>query len=84
MEEKEVGIVFDYFSQPKVAAIKVSGDLSVGDRIQIKGHTTDFEMTINSMQINREEVEEVGVGQSVGIKVSEKVRSGDKVYKVSE
>ncbi len=77
-----IGEVFTYFSHVSVAGIKLSGTLKVGDKIRIKGHTTDMEITVESMQIERKEVEEAKKGDSIGIKVPDKVRDGDKVYKV--
>lgn len=77
-----VGEVFTYFSHVSVAGIKLSGTLKVGDKIRIKGHTTDFEIAVDSMQIERESVEEAKAGDSIGIKVPDKVRGGDKVYKI--
>jgi putative protease len=80
---EEIGKVFTYFSKIGVAGIKITGgSLKVGDTIRIKGATTDFEMSVDSMQIDRSSVEEVGPGQEVGIKVREKVRPNDIVYKV--
>ena len=52
MPEEEVGQVSDFFAHPVVAGIELTGTLKVGDQIHIKGHTTDLEMTVNSMQIN--------------------------------
>lgn len=77
-----IGEVFTYFSKVSVAGIKLSGTLKVGDKIRIKGHTTDIEMKVDSMQIEREEVQEAKTGDSIGIKVPDKVRGGDKVCKV--
>lgn len=77
-----VGEVFTYFSHVEVAGIKVTGTMRVGDKIRIKGATTDFEQTIDSMQIERQEVQEAKAGDSIGIKVKDKVRGGDKVYVV--
>jgi len=84
MEEKEkIGIVFKYFAKPGVAAIRIeSGTMAVGDRIAIQGATTDFEQTIDSMEIDNEKVESAGAGQSVGIKTLERVRPNDIVYKI--
>jgi putative protease len=84
MEEKEkIGVVFKYFAKPEVAAIMIeSGTLTVGDKILIQGATTDFEQTVDSMEIDNEAVESAGSGQSVGIKVKERVRPNDIVYKV--
>jgi putative protease len=84
MPEEEVGKVSDFFARPVVAGIKLTGALKVGDTIHIKGHTTDFEMTINSMQIHNVNVDEANAGDSVGIKVPDRVRAGDTVYKVSD
>ena len=81
MAEKEVGKVSSYFTNVEVAAIDLSGALKVGDKIHIKGHTTDFEQAVKSMQINRKDVKSAKAGDSVGIKVDERVRSGDIVYK---
>jgi len=86
MEEplgEEIGMVFKYFSKVGVAAINItSGSLKVGDTIRIKGSTTDFQQQVDSMEIDRQKVETVGAGQSIGIKVKDKVREHDKVYKV--
>ncbi len=82
MEEKEVGIVTHYFSKIGVAAVELKDKLKVGDTIHIRGHTTDFTQEVSSMQIEHETVSEAGTGQSVGIKVKEKVREHDVVYKV--
>ncbi len=67
-----------------VAGIEMTARLKVGDRIHIKGHTTDIELTVDSMQINNVDVQEVKAGDSVGIKVSDRVRRGDTIYKVTE
>jgi selenocysteine-specific translation elongation factor len=83
MTEKEIGVVSDFFAHPVVAGITMTDSLKVGDKIHIKGHTTDIEMTIASMQIDNKNVTEAKKGQSVGIKVPERVRAGDKVYKVT-
>jgi len=79
MAEKEIGIVSTYFSHAEVAAIKLAGKLKIGDRIHVKGHTTDFEQLVDSMQIDRKDVKEAKKGDEVGIKVNERVRPNDKV-----
>ena len=85
MPEQKVGEVMKFFSKAGVAAIKVTeGTLGVGDRIKIKGHTTDFEDQIQSMQIENQPVEKAGVGQMIGIKVRDRVREKDVVYKIVE
>ena len=82
MPEEIVGKVSSFFARPVVAGIDVTGKFKVGDTIHIKGHTTDITVAVNSMQINNASVTEAKPGDSVGIKVSDKVRSGDTVYKV--
>jgi selenocysteine-specific translation elongation factor len=84
MPEEEVGKVSDFFAHPVVAGIDLTGTLKVGDRVHIKGHTTDIEMTVNSMQINNVNVTEAKAGDAVGVKVTERVRHGDSVYKVTD
>ncbi|HEX76401.1 MAG TPA: translation elongation factor-like protein [Dehalococcoidia bacterium] len=84
MPEIEVGKVSDFFARPVVAGITLTGTLKLGDKIHIKGHTTDLELTVESMQINNVNVTEGKSGDAVGIKVIERVRPGDKVYKVTD
>jgi len=84
MPEEEIGKVSDFFARPVVAGIQLTASLKVGDRIHIQGHTTDLELTVDSMQINNVPVNEAKAGDSVGIKVSDRVRRGDTVYKVTE
>lgn len=85
MEEKIIGYVSNYFSKISVAAIDVTGGtVSVGDTLHFVGHTTDFEFPVDSMQIERESVTVAKKGDSIGIKVPERVREGDKVYKIVE
>jgi len=79
-KEKEIGRVSTYFSHVGVAAIKLSGVLKVSDKIHIKGHTTDFEVTVKSMQIEGKSVEKAKKGDHIGIKVPEKVRPNDAVF----
>lgn len=85
MEEKEIGVVSDYFAKIGVVAVEITqGELSIGDTIHFSGHTTDFTQVVESMQIEHEQVEKAKAGDSVGIKVKERVRKHDKVYKVIE
>jgi translation elongation factor EF-1alpha len=84
MPEVQVGTVTDFFGKPVVAGIELSGTLTVGDTIHIKGRTTDMELVVESMQINRVDVTEGKPGDLVGVKVPERVRPGDTVWKVSE
>jgi len=83
MAEKAVGTVNDFFAHPVVAGVELTGTLKVGDKIHIKGHTTDIEMVLESMQIDNVNVDKAGKGKSVGIKVPERVRRGDIIYKVT-
>jgi putative protease len=83
MAEEQVGVVIKFFSKPSVAAIQVSGDgIKKGDVLKYKGHTTDFTESVGSMEIDNNAVEEAPSGSLVGIKVKERVRENDKVYKV--
>ena len=84
MPEEEVGKVSDFFAHPVVAGIELTATLKVGDQIHIKGHTTDLELTIGSMQINNVNVNEAKAGDAIGVKVSDRVRRGDTVYKVTD
>jgi translation initiation factor IF-2 len=84
MTEQEIGKVMDFFARPVVAGIDVTGTLKVGEKIHIKGHTTDIEMVVASMQIDNKDVEIARTGESVGIKVPDRVRPGDTVYRVTE
>lgn len=82
-EMKQVGEVFTYFKNVGVAGVKITkGKLKAGDKIKIKGATTDIDMDIDSMQIDRKDVEEAKKGAEIGIKVEDRVRPGDKVYLV--
>lgn len=82
MAEKEIGKVSSYFSHVGVAAIKLTGKIKVGDKVHIKGNTTDFEVPIKEIQIERKPVKEAKKGDHIGIKVSDKVRPSDKVFLV--
>jgi len=83
MEEEKVGKVVKYFAKVGVAAIELTaGALSIGDTIHIKGHTTDFQQEVESMQIENKPVQKADIGQTVGIKVIERARDRDEVYKV--
>jgi hypothetical protein len=77
----EVGRITHFFSKIDVAVIELKAALSVGDTIVIKGPTTDFEQRVDSMQIEHKEVQRAELGQSVGLKVMQRVRETDVVYK---
>jgi selenocysteine-specific translation elongation factor len=84
MPEVAIGKVCDFFARPVVAGIDLTGNLKVGDKIKIKGHTTDMELIISSMQINNANVNEAKAGDSIGIQVLDRCRKGDTVYKVTD
>lgn len=84
MPEEVIGKVTDFFARPVVAGIELTTTLKVGDKIHIKGHTTDMELIVDSMQINNVDVNQAKAGDSVGVKISERVRRGDTVYKVTD
>jgi len=79
---KEIGKVTHFFSKISVGVIELSKTLKVGDKIRIKGATTDFKQKIDSMQIEHEKIEKAKAGQSIGLKVKDHVREHDTVYKV--
>ena len=85
MAEKEIGKVAHYFGNISVAAIEITEKtLSVGDTIHIKGQTSDFTQTVNSMQLDGTPVQQASVGQTVGVKVTEHAREHDTVYQVAD
>ncbi len=84
MPEIVIGKVSDFFARPVVAGIELTATIKVGDKIHIKGHTTDLELAVDSMQINNADVDQAKAGDNIGIKVSERVRPGDLVYKVTD
>jgi len=84
MPEEEIGKISDFFARPVVAGIDMTGTVKQGDKLHIKGHTTDLEFVVQSMQINNVDVTEAKAGDAVGIKVPDRVRRGDTVYKVSD
>jgi len=78
----EVGRVTHYFSRIGVAVVELKAPLKIGYRILIRGATTNLEQTVESMQIEHKPVEEAGPGQSIGLKVKDRVREKDIVYKL--
>ncbi len=83
MAEEQVGKVTHYFGHLGVAAIEITdGTLAVGDTIHVKGHTSDFTLKVDSMQIDGESIAEAAVGENVGLKVPEHAREHDLVAKV--
>jgi len=80
--EEEVGEVTHYFPKISVAVVALKAPLALGDRIAIRGVTTNLEQTVASMQIEHENVTRAKAGQSIGLKVEQRVREGDRVYKI--
>ena len=84
MPAVEIGKVSTFFAKPVVAGIDLTASVKVGDRLHIKGHTTDVDLTLESMQIENESIQIANAGDSVGVKMPDRVRQGDTVYKVSD
>jgi tRNA(Ile2) C34 agmatinyltransferase TiaS len=84
MPEEEIGSISDFFARPVVAGIDLTASLKVGDRIRIKGHTTDLELAVESMQINNMDVQEAKSVDLGGRRIIKKVRRGDSVYKITD
>ena len=82
VQGKVVGKIGHYYTKLGVAVIELSGTLKVGDKIRVKGATSNFEQTVDSMQIEKDKIEEAKKGQSIGLKVKEHARQHDVVYKV--
>jgi len=82
MAGKQIGTISNYFEHVKAAAIKLTAPLKVGDTIRVTGGENEFEQRVESMQINRKEVQSGKKGDEIGIIVDEKVRKGYKVFKI--
>lgn len=83
MTEEQVGTVVKFFSKPSVAAIEVTGGgIKQGDTLRFKGHTTEFTDVAASMELDNQPIVQAKAGDLIGIKVKERVRESDKVYKV--
>ena len=84
MQEKEIGVITHYFGHISVGIIELSDSLAVGDVVHVKGAHDDFTQTIESMQVEHEDVTQGKKGDAVGVKIIQKVHPHDKVYKVTE
>jgi len=82
MAEEKIGKVVGFYSHVSVAAIKLEATLKVGDKIHIKGATTDITQKVDSIQIEHDTIKEAKKGDSVGIKIKDRARPNDIVYKV--
>lgn len=80
MKELPVGKITHYYSKIGVGIISLKGKLAVGDKVKIKGHSTEFDQNIDTIEIDHKEVEEAKSGDIVGIKVNDKVREGDEIF----
>ncbi len=84
MGEQRIGEVVKFFSKPSVAAVKITdGVIKVGDTLKFTGHTTDFTMPLDSMEVNNAKVAQATAGDYIGIQVAGRVRPGDEVFKVT-
>lgn len=83
-EEKLVGKIIHFYSNIGVGILELSDNLKVGDRIHVKGSNVDFEQTVDSMQVEHQSVESAKPGESIGLKMAEKVKEGSEVFKVLE
>ena len=81
-ELQEIGRVTHYFTKIGVAIVELKSLLSVGDRIHFKGPNTDLAQSVESMQIEHKNVTQAKTGQSIGLKVDDRVRENDRVYKI--
>ncbi|MGQ9708676.1 MAG: EF-Tu/IF-2/RF-3 family GTPase [bacterium] len=85
MPEIKVGIITHYFGKISVAVVKATeGVIAVGDRIHIKGHTTDHTQTVESLEIEHQPVQRLEIGQEAGMKVSARVHEHDEVFRVTD
>jgi translation elongation factor EF-1alpha len=82
--KKQIGEITHYFDHISVAVVKLSDKVKAGEKVLVEGHTTNFEQALDSMQVDHKPVKEAKKGESIGLKVADKVRAGDKVYRVSE
>ena len=77
-----VGVVTHYFPHVQAAAIKIEkGNLKIGDGVRFKGHTTDYQMVVNSLELDHKVIPAAHAGDEVGVRIADRVRPGDKVYK---
>jgi putative protease len=82
--EVKIGEVTHYYNRIGVAVLTLSAELKIGEHIHILGHTTDFEQTVGSLEIDHQKVLQVGPGMEVALKVEEPVRAGDAIYRMAE
>jgi putative protease len=83
MAEELVGTITHYFSKPEVGVVKLTAEIKLGDVLHFRGHTTDFEQEIASMQVDHGAVETAAAGSEVALKLTARVRKHDEVFKVT-
>ena len=83
MAEELVGTITHYFPKPEVGVVQLQADIKIGDVLHFRGHTTDFQQEIKSMQVEHGAVDSAAAGTEVAIKLKERVRSGDEVHLVT-
>ncbi len=83
MAEEHVGTITHYFPKPEVGVVKLTADIKIGDVVQIRGATTDFQQELSSMQVEHADVETAAAGTEVAFKSDQRVREGDEVYRVT-
>jgi len=81
-EKKLIGKITHFYSKISVAVVELKDKLSVGDKVSIEGPNTNFTQTIDSMQIEHKNIKQAKKGDSIGMKVDQKVREGDEIYKL--
>ncbi len=82
-EKKLIGRITHYFDKIGVAVIELSDTLKVGESISIEGATTNFQQKVDSMQVEHKNIEEAKAGDQVGMKVTDRVREHDQVFRVA-
>lgn len=82
MADKKVGKVTHYYDKIGVAVVELGSSLSVGDTIKITGHENEFTQTVSSMQFDHKDLQKAAKGKDIGLKVDQKVKEGDEVYRV--
>lgn len=79
--EEQIGKIIHYYDKIGVAVVRLEGGLKAGDTVHVKGKVSDFEQTVESMQLDHKDVSSAKKGEEVAVKLSEKAKEGDIVYK---
>ena len=82
-EMQQIGLVLQFFAHPSAGVVALTAPLKIGEQIYVKGHTTDFQQVVESMQLDHQPVQEAAAGQEVAIKMTDKCRKHDVVYKLA-